>query len=605
MTGPEGPPPRPADTHDSSGGARLRSLARVVRVVVPDSDRLYQRRWLRQDLLAGIVLAALLVPQGMAYAELAGLPPETGLYTSVVALLAYALLGSSRVLVLGPDSALGPLIAAAILPLVGAHHDPSVAVADAGMLALLMGALCIAAGLARFGILAELLSKPVRVGFLNGVALVVLVSQLAPLFGFRTSATGLLDESRAFVRGVADGRTVPAALLVGVASLAVVLAIRRWWPKVPGILIAFVGATVVTGALDLAAHGVPVVGSIPSGFPAPSFPNVSLHDVGALVVAAAGMAFVSLADTTAVSRSLAAQRGERVDANREIVALGAANAAAGLFQGFPVSTSATRTALAESAGSRTQLAPLVSAGVIVVVLLVDGGLTQDLPQATLAAIVIAAGLLLFDVTSLRWFWRVRRSELYLSVSALLGVAILGVLPGIAVAIALSLGDFVRRAWRPYDAVLGRIRGRKGYHDVDRHPEAEQIPGLVLYRFDAPLFFANAELFADRLLDTVSAREDATRWVIVAAEPVTDVDTSGADMLGRLLDDFHSRGMTVAFAELKGPVKDRLRGYGLVDRVGADHFYPTVGTAVHAYLTATGTPWVDWSDEDGETDAEPA
>ncbi|HXY93540.1 MAG TPA: sulfate permease [Acidimicrobiia bacterium] len=577
----------------------------MVRVVVPDSDRLYQRRWLRQDLLAGIVLAALLVPQGMAYAELAGLPPETGLYTSVVALLAYALLGSSRVLVLGPDSALGPLIAAAILPLVGAHHDPSVAVADAGMLALLMGALCIAAGLARFGILAELLSKPVRVGFLNGVALVVLVSQLAPLFGFRTSATGLLDESRAFVRGVADGRTVPAALLVGVASLAVVLAIRRWWPKVPGILIAFVGATVVTGALDLAAHGVPVVGSIPSGFPAPSFPNVSLHDVGALVVAAAGMAFVSLADTTAVSRSLAAQRGERVDANREIVALGAANAAAGLFQGFPVSTSATRTALAESAGSRTQLAPLVSAGVIVVVLLVDGGLTQDLPQATLAAIVIAAGLLLFDVTSLRWFWRVRRSELYLSVSALLGVAILGVLPGIAVAIALSLGDFVRRAWRPYDAVLGRIRGRKGYHDVDRHPEAEQIPGLVLYRFDAPLFFANAELFADRLLDTVSAREDATRWVIVAAEPVTDVDTSGADMLGRLLDDFHSRGMTVAFAELKGPVKDRLRGYGLVDRVGADHFYPTVGTAVHAYLTATGTPWVDWSDEDGETDAEPA
>jgi high affinity sulfate transporter 1 len=549
-----------------------------------------------------LVLATLLIPQGMAYAELAGLPPITGLYTTVLALVAYAALGSSQTLVLGPDSALGPLIAAAILPLVGHGGDPSEAIALAGMLALLMGAFCIGAGIARLGILAELFSKPVRVGFLNGIALVVLVSQLPQLFGFQSNAEGLLDECDAFVRGVIEGKAVPAATAVGVVSLVLILALRHWWPRVPGILFAVVGATAATAALGLAAHGVAVVGPIPAGFPQPTFPDVSLHDVTSLLVAAAGMAFVTLADTTAVSRSLAAQRGERVDANREIVALGVANAAAGFFQGFPVSASATRTAVAESAGSRTKLAGLVSAIVVVAVLLADGGLARNLPNSTLAAIVIAASLLLFDVTSLRWFWRVRRSEFYLSMAALLGVAVLGVLEGIGVAIALSLGDFVRRAWRPHDAVLGRIRGRKGYHDVERHPEAVQIPGLVLYRFDAPLFFANAEVFADRLMTAISARTETTRWVIVAAEPITDIDTSGAEVLKRLFDDLDSRGIEVAFAELKGPVRDRLRSYGLHERVCEDRFYPTLGTAITGYLAATGTDWTDWTDWDDTDDS---
>lgn len=556
----------------------------------------YRREWLRRDLVAGVVLTTLLVPQGMAYAELAGLPPVTGLYTTVLALVAYAAFGPSRVFVLGPDSALGPLIAAAVVPLIGARGDPGQAVALAGMLALLVGVLCIGAGFARLGALAQLLSRPVRIGYLNGIAIVVLVDQLPKLFGFTTDATGTIDGLEQFVRGVIDGETVVAALLLGVASIVVILGLRAWSPAIPGILIAAVGATVITAVLDLAAEGVPVVGSIPSGFPTPAIPDVSLGDVGALLVAAAGLAFVTLTDSVALSRSFASHRHETVDADKEIIALGAANVAAGLFQGFPVSASTSRTALAESAGSRTQLTGIVGAVGVLVVLVADGGIARDLPRSVLAAIIVVAALGLFDVGALRWMWRVRRSELLLSLVALAGVVILGALEGIVVAIALSLANFVRRALRPYDAVLGRITGEKGYHDLDRHPEAVTIPGLVLYRFDAPLFFANAELFARRVTNALAARSEPTRWVVVAAEPMTDIDTTGAEVLERLLADLESRGIALAFAELKGPVKDRLRSYGLYDRVGDARFFPTIGTAVDGYIAATGSDWVDWSDE---------
>ena len=405
-----------------------------------------------------------------------------------------------------------------------------------------------------------------------------------------------MGESEAFVRGVRDGKTVTAALLVGVASLGVVLVCRHWWPRVPGILIAVVGAAIATGTFDLTEHGVSVVGRIPSGFPTPALPDVNLHDIGTLLLAAAGMAFVTLADTTAVSRSLAAKRGEHVDANQEIVALGTANATAGFFQGFPVSASATRTAVAESAGSGTQAAGVVGAVAIIVILMADGGLGQNLPQSTLAAIVIAAAFLLFDVTSLRWFWRVRRSELYLSVAALLGVAILGVLQGIGVAIVLSLGDFIRRAWRPYDAVLGRVPGRKGYHDIDRHPDAAQIPGLVLYRFDAPLFFANAEVFADRLAAAMQStgRPDAL-----------GDRRRGADDRCRLDRGGHPRVDSSTTSSATGS-SWRSRSSRVRSRTGSATTGSTTASATiissrrsalrsDGYLAATGTVWVDWSD----------
>jgi len=563
------------------------------RLPVPVTMLTYRRSWLRRDVTAALVLTALLVPQGMAYAELAGLPPVTGLYTTVVALLAYAMFGPSRLLVLGPDSALGPLIAAAVLPLVGARGDPASAVALAGMLALLMGAICIIGGIFRLGILAELLSRPVRVGFLNGIALVIAVGQLPRLFGFGAGPGSLLDEARAFAIGIGDGKTVAPALLLGVGSLFVIFGCRLLFPKVPGILVAVVGTSVMVAVFDLTAHGVTVVGAIPSGLPRPVFPRVGLDDLGALLLAAAGMAFVTLADTTAVSRSFAAKHGEHVDANREIIALGASNLAAGLFQGFPVSASASRSAVAESAGSRTQVTGVVAAGAVAVVITFASGLGRYLPTATLAAIVIAAGITLFDLPSLRWLWNVRRSEFVLSLAALAGVAVLGVLQGIAVAIVLSLGAFVRRAWRPHDAILGRVSGRKGYHDVERHPDAALIPGLVLYRFDAPLFFANAELFAERLLAAIAARADPVQWVVVAAEPITDVDTTAADAIGELLDDLDALKISLAFAELKGPVKDRLRSYGLGERIGEERFFSTLGTAIRAYLEETGTEWVDW------------
>jgi high affinity sulfate transporter 1 len=560
--------------------------------------RHYRRSDVRGDLGAGIVLAALLIPQGMAYAELAGLPPVTGLYTTVAALVVYGLLGPSRVLVPGPDSALSPLVFAAVVPLAAGDTDPGTRLALAGMLAVLLGAVCIAAGAFRLGVIADLLSMPMRVGFLDGIAVVVLVGQLPRLFGFTTDADGVVDGVREFVRGVADGRTRPAALLIGLGALAVIAGVRRIDPRLPGILLAAVGATLVVVLLDPA--GVPVVGAVPEGLPVPTWPGVPVDDLGPLLVAAIGLAFITVADTTALSRSFA--DGDRPpDPDREMVAMGAANVAAGLVQGFPLSASVSRTAVARAAGARTQLAGLVGAVGIVVVLVAAPGLTADVPTAVLAAIVTAAACTLFDARSLVRLWRVRRSEFALAVVTAAGVVFVGVLPGIAIAAALSVANFVRRAWRPYNVALGRIEGRKGYHDVERHPEARQIPGLLLFRFDAPLFFANARYFADRVEELVATRGEPVRTVVVAAEPISDVDTTAADVLVGLVTRLRARGTDVGFAECKGPVKDRLRRYGLGPTLGEDAFWPTLGTAVDAYLRRSGVPWVDWEDdrEDGE------
>jgi high affinity sulfate transporter 1 len=552
---------------------------------------------LPHDLLAALALTGLLVPQGMAYAQLAGLPAVTGLYTTVMALLAYAVFGPSPILVVGPDSALGPMIAGALLPLVAANRDPAQAVALASTLALIMGVMCALAGVARIGTITELLSRPVRIGYLNGLAIVVLVGQLPKLFGFTTSAHGLGPEVQAFWRGLADGRTVPTSFLIGLACLGLILTLRAWQPKVPAVFLAVVGATVLVSVFDLSAHGVAVLGVIPSGFPTPAIPHVGLYDAGQLALAALGMAFVSLADTSALSRGLAAKRGADVDQNQELVALGAANMATGLFHGFPVSASASRTVVAETSGSRTQLTGVIGAGAILVLLLGAHGLLRNLPESALAAIVIAAAVGLVDFKTLWWWGKVRRSELTLSLAAMAGVAAFGVLPGIPIAIALSLGEFVRRAWRPHSAILGRIQGRKGYHDIKRHPEAVQIPGLTIYRFDAPLFFANAEFFSRALKTAIAERHEPISCVILAAEPITDIDTTAAEMLGRLLDDLDVDGTRLVFAELKGPVKDRLRSYGLYDRLGDTGFFATLGTAINSYVDASGIDWVDWTDKE--------
>ncbi|HKQ02413.1 MAG TPA: sulfate permease [Actinomycetes bacterium] len=555
--------------------------------------REYQRAWMASDLVAGLVLTALLVPVGMGYAQAAGLPPITGLYATIVPLVVYAAFGPSRVMVLGPDSSLAAVIAAVILPLGG--DDPRTAVALAGALAVLTGLVILVAGIARLGFVTELLSRPVQLGYLCGIAVTILVGQLPRLCGFSIEGRGLLSEIRDFARGVADGQVNRAALAVGATGIVVVLLLRRFWPRVPGVMVAVLVGIAAVAAFDLDEQGVQVLGVLPEGLPAFSLPAVDLADLGALLSGALGIALVAVADTTVLSQSLAAQRGETVDPNQELRALGAANLAAGLFQGFAISSSASRTPVAVAAGARSQLTPLVGAVAIAVLLVAAPGALQDLPLPMLAAIVITAAVGLIDVAGVRRLYRVRRSEFVLWLAAFAGVALLGVLVGIFVAILLSLADFVRRAWRPHDAVLGREDELKGYHDIDRHPSARLIPGLLLYRFDAPLFFANAGYFRRRVRDLVAEATHPVRWVVVAAEPITDIDTTAAGILQELLEELRERQVTLAFAELKGPVKDRLERYRLYDDIGPERFFPTIGTAVNGYVEATGTTWVDWEE----------
>jgi high affinity sulfate transporter 1 len=558
--------------------------------------RTYHRSWLPRDVVAGIVLTALLVPAGMGYAEASGLPAIYGLYATMVPLVVYALVGPSRILVLGPDSSLAPLIAAAILPLAAGNEAQVVALA--GMLALLSGALCMLAGFARFGFIAELLSKPVRYGYMNGIALTVLLSQLPKLFGFSVDAEGVIAEARAFARGVADGETNTVALLIGVACLLVILGFKRWRPQIPGVLVAVVGATVAVGVFGLAErHDLSVVGPLPKGLPSFEIPSVSFDHLQALVAGALGIALVSFADTSVLSRTFAIRGGYRVDPNQELVALGAANVAAGFFQGFSVSSSSSRTPVAEAAGAKTQATGLVGALAIALLLLLFPNLLRDLPDSALAAVVISAAIGLVEAAGVRKLYRVRRTEFVLSIACFLGVALLGVIEGIFIAVALSLLNFIRRAWRPHHAVLGRADDVKGYHDVTRYPDARRVPGLVLFRWDAPLFFANAEEFADEVRQAIaSSPTTPVRWVVVAAEPITDLDTTAADVLKELDGELAAQGIDLRFAEMKDPVKDRLKRYALFERFGDDHFYPTVGAAVGAYVDATGVDWTVWEDD---------
>jgi MFS superfamily sulfate permease-like transporter len=458
----------------------------------------------------------------------------------------------------------------------------------------MVGAICVGAAAARLGFLTDLLSRPVRVGYINGIALTVIVSQVPKLLGFSVDGSDFLGESIGIVRGVVDGRVVPVALVIGGGALVVTLVLRRFSRRLPGILIAVVLATLVVTVLGL-ANQLAVVGAVPRGFAASGIPAVSLSDVLALVPGALGIALIAFTDTSVISRTFAARRGDSVDPDHELVALGVANVASALIGGFPVSSSATRTPVAEAAGARTQVTSLVGAGVVVLLLVVEPGLLTNLPSTALAAIVIAAALSLFDLAGARRLLRLRRSEFGLSIVSFLGVVLFGVLPGIGIAVGLSLLDFIRHAWRPHDAVLGRVPNYKGYHDTERHPDALQVPGLVLYRWDAPLFFANADLFRIRARAVVRGVEPPVRWLVVAAEPMTDVDTTAADALDELITDLSRAGIELHFAEMKGHVKDRLRDYGVYQRLGDTCFHPTVGTAVKAYLAGHPVSWLDWED----------
>jgi len=554
----------------------------------------YDINWLRSDVLGGLALTAVLVPVGIAYAVASGVPAISGLYATIFGLLAYAIFGPSRVLVLGPDSSLVVLILGVVLPLSGGI--PERALALAGMMAVVSGVLCVVAGIARLGFITELLSKPIRYGYMNGIALTVIVSQMPSLFGFTVNASGLPGSIQAFAGAVGAGKTNLTALAIGAATLAAIWLARRS-RRLPGVLLAVVAATLVVSAFDLPGNaGIAVLGGLPQGMPTFVLPWITRADLLPVLLGGLAIALISFTDTSILSRTYAARAGRHVDASQEMVGLGAANVAAGLFQGFAVSASASRTPVAETAGTKTQLAGIVGAVAVAVLLVFAPDLLKNMPTATLAAVVIASAISLIEITDLRRIYRIQRWEFWLSIGCLAGVALFGAIPGIGLAIAAAIIEFLWDGWRPHSAVLGRVDGVKGYHDLTRYPEARIVPGLVLFRWDAPLFFANAELFKARVLDAVSDSPTPVQWLVVGAEPVTSVDVTAADMLDELDKVLQTAGIELRFAGLKDPVKDKLKRFGLFKVFGEGRFFATLGEAVGAYVAAHNIPWVDWEDQ---------
>jgi MFS superfamily sulfate permease-like transporter len=430
---------------------------------------------------------------------------------------------------------------------------------------------------------------------MNGIALTVLVSQLPKLFGFSIEGEGSLRSLWAIAGAILEGRTNWVAFGIGLGTLTVILLLQKY-KRLPGILIAVVAATAAVAALDLAArYGVTVLGPLAQGLPDFAVPWIRPGDIFPVLIGGCAIAMVSFADTSVLSRAYAARLGAHVDPNQEMVALGAANLATGLFQGFPVSSSGSRTPVAEAAGARTQLTCIVGALAIASVLLVAPNLLQYLPNAALAAVVIAAAIGLIEVTGLKRIYRIQPWEFWLSIVCFVGVAALGVIPGIGLAIAIAIAEFLWDGWRPHSAVLGRADGVKGYHDITRYPDARQIPGLVLFRWDAPLFFANAEFFKERALDAVAKSPTPVRWLVVAAEPVTSVDVTAGDTLAELNETLDAQGIELCFAEFKDPVKDKLKKFGLLAQLGENCFFPTIGAAVSGYLEVHDVEWEDWEE----------
>lgn len=545
----------------------------------------YHLSWLRHDLVAGLVLTTMLVPVGIAYAVASGVPGIYGLYATIVPLLAYALFGPSRILVLGPDSSLAAVILAVVLPLSGG--DPQRAIALAAAMALVSGVVCVLAGIARLGFVTELLSKPIRYGYMNGIALTVLISQIPKLFGFKIESEGPLRNLWEIATAIMDGKTNWITFAVGAATLVIILLLKGH-KRVPGILIAVVAATVAVAVLDLAANaGVSVLGSLPQGLPGFAIPWITRADIVPVLIGGFAVALVSFADTSVLSRVYAARTRTYVDPNQEMVGLGVANLAAGLFQGFAISSSSSRTPVAEAAGAKTQMTGVVGALAVALLLVLAPDLLRDLPNSALAAVVIASAIGLIEITDLRRIYRIQRWEFWLSIVCTVGVAVFGAIEGIGLAILIAVIEFLWDGWRPYSAVLGQAQGVKGFHDTQRYPDARLIPGLVLFRWDASLFFANAELFHDRVIDALAASPTPVRWLVIAAEPITSVDVTSADMLAELDETLRAAGIKLCVAEMKDPVKDKLKRFGLYTLLGEAAFFPTIDDAVDGYLQKYG------------------
>jgi high affinity sulfate transporter 1 len=475
-----------------------------------------------------------------------------------------------------------PLILAAILPLMAGVNDPATAIALAGMLTLMVGAIEIGLGLAKLGFVADLLSKEVQVGYMNGLGVTIIVSQLPKLCGFSTDAEGFVNQVKAFVSNI--DQTNLTTLAVGVTALVLLLVLPRVSRKLPAILVVIVGSTVVSAILDLSADGVKTVGSLPQGLPSPALPWTQLSDLGPLLIAAVGITIVSLTDTIATSTSFAARRGDEVSPDQEMIGVGTSNIAAGLFQGFAVSSSASRTAVAQQSGAKSQVTGLVGAGAVVLLLVFFNSLLADLPQTVLAAVVITAALSLIDLPALRRYWKVRRSALVLSLVTSASVIFLGVIAGIVVAIGLSILLFFRRNWWPHGEVLGRAPSGN-WHSVRDREAAQQVPGVVVFRWEAPLFFANVGIFRDQVRSL--ARDESIEWVVLQCEAVTDIDITAADMLEQLSRQLDQQGVELAFVELRARLREQMREYGLFQTLDRDQLYSSLDAALAAIANERG------------------
>jgi SulP family sulfate permease len=538
----------------------------------------YDRRWLRGDLLAGVTVSAYLVPQVMAYAEVAGLPAVVGLWACVGPLLVYAALGSSRQLSVGPESTTALMTAAAIGAM-GAG-DPDRYAALAAALALAVGAVCLLGYVGRLGFLADLLSRPVLVGYMAGIAVLMVVSQLGKLTGMDVEGDTPLEEAGYTLMHLGEVQLATVALAGAV--LALLLIGQRFRPRWPNPLIVMLLAAAFVAVLNLEEQGIAVVGTIPTGLPAPGLPDVDVGTMLELAVPALGVAIVSYSDNVLTGRAFASRRRERIDANQEFLALGAANISSGLFSAFPVSSSGSRTVIADSLGSRSQLYSLVTLGVVLLTMFFLSPVLATFPMAALGGVVVFAAIRLVDVAELKRIASFRRTELGLALVTTASVLVLGVLPGIGVAIGLSILDLLHRVARPHDGILGYVPDVAGMHDVDDYPGAQRVPGLVVYRYDSPIFFANAENFRRRALAAVDDAPTPVEWFLLNAEANIEVDLTGVDALEEVRRTLTDRGIVFAMARVKQDLRDHLDAAGFTDRVGESRIFMTLPTAVAAY-----------------------
>jgi SulP family sulfate permease len=540
--------------------------------------RNYQRSWLRGDVLAGVTVAAYLIPQVMAYAELAGLPASAGLWAAIGPLALYAIFGSSRQLSVGPESTTALLTATALAPF--AAGDPSRYATLAVSLAFMVGAICLIGWAARVGILADLLSKPVLAGYMAGVAVIMIASQLGKVTGVSVSGERFVEELRSFARHI--DQLDPATLALAVGVLVFLLVASRIAPRWPVPLVGMLLAAAAVALFSLRDHGIEVVGTIAADLPAPGFGNVAAGDLPSLVLPAVGIAIVGFTDNMLTARAFANRKQQTIEANQELFALGAVNFGSGLLHGFPVSCSGSRTVLGDALGSRTQLYSLVSLATVLLALFAAGPLLAEFPSAALGALVIYAATRLIDIREFRRIGRFRRSELVLAIATTIGVLGLGVLYGVLVAVGLSILDLLRRLARPHDGILGQVPGVAGMHDIDDYPDAQLIPGLVVYRYDAPLCFANAEDFKRRALDAAASAAGPVEWFLLNAEANVEVDITAVDALDQLRKELTRRGTVFAVARMKQELREELAPTGLLDRIGPEHIFMTLPTAVEAY-----------------------